>query len=304
MENIGKFLKSQREELGFTIEDMSQKTKISMHQLREIEDGNLDFFHDDITYLPFMIKRYAKALYVDDKIKDEVDGLVGKYQETMKIKKIQQQEVIDQNVANRVKKATKTSQKLSPSQHSKRPEFSQLSLIFIVLVIIASLLFVVVTVILPLINQSAKAPIKEDPIINLPENPNEKPDEEEPVDQVDPEQPDETSTVEVQQKNPITYEIINYKDKEEVNISLAFNTDTWVRVYLDGKETDNPRSKVYKKGENIDVITFAEKGHTVTFHVGIMKSNEFFINDEAMTLDDSVANVTYGIKINYVFAGE
>lgn len=304
MENIGQFLKSQREELGFTIEEMSQKTKISTNQLREIENGNLDFFHDDITYLPFMIKRYAKALYVDDKIKDEVEGLVGKYQQTMKIKKIQEQDEIDQNVANRVKKAAKTSQKLTPSLHSKRPEFSQLSLILIVLVIVASLLFMVVTVVLPLLNNNNNEPIKEDPIINLPENPNEKPDEEEPVDEVDPDEPSDISTLEIRQENPITYEIINYKEQEEVNISLSFNTETWVRVYIDGDETDNPRSKVYQSGDNIDVITFAEEGHTVMFHVGIMKSNEFFINDEAMTLDNSVANVTYGLKISFVFAGE
>lgn len=303
MENIGQFLKQQREELGFSIQEMSQKTKISIPQLKEIENGNLEFFHDDITFLPFMIKRYAKALYVDDKIKDEVDGLVNKYQQTIQLKKIQEQEIIEQNIANKVKKVAKTTQKLAPSHHSKRPEFSQLSLIFIVLVIIASLVFMMVTVIIPLMNNNKNAPIKDDPIVNLPDNPNDQPDDEDPV--VDnPSNPVETSSLEVRQKNPTTYELIKFKDQEEVSISLTFNTDTWVRVYLDGKETDNPRSMIYKKGQSIDVITFAQEGHKVMFHVGIMKSNEFFINEQAMKLDDSVANVTYGLKVSFVFTGE
>jgi cytoskeletal protein RodZ len=304
LEKIGQFLKQQREELGFTIDEMSQKTKISTNQLREIEEGNLDFFHDDITFLPFMIKRYAKALYVDDKIKDEVDGLVGQYQHTMKIKKIQEKDSIEKNVASRVKKAVKTNQKLSPSHHTRQPEFSQLSLIFIILVIIASLIFMVVTVVLPLINQSNNNPIDEDPIVNLPENPNEKPEDEDPVVDENPGESEDTSTVEVVQKDSITYQVIDFKDQEEVSISLAFNTDTWVQVYLDGKKTDNPRSKIYKPGETIDVITFAEEGHTVMFHLGIVRSNEFFMNDEAITLDKSTADSTAGTKITFVFTGE
>jgi transcriptional regulator with XRE-family HTH domain len=303
LEKIGLFLKTQREELGFTIQEMSQKTKISTLQLKELENGNIDFFHDDITYLPFMIRRYAKALYVDDKIRDDLDGLVSEYQQTMQIKKIKEHDDIEQGVVNRVKQAAKSNQKISPAKHSKRPEFSQLSLIFIILVIIASLLFMVVTVVLPLINQANKDPVVDNPITELPDNPNDKPEVEDPV-IVDPEKPGDTTSIKIQQKDPITYELIDYTEDEEVTLSIAFNAKTWVQVYLDGKKTDIPQSRIYDPGENIDVITFAKVGHEVTFHVGIMKSNEFFLNEEVIVLDPSVSDVNYGIKISFVFKGE
>lgn len=297
------FLKTQREELGFTIEEMSQKTKISILQLREIENGNIDFFHDDITYLPFMIRRYAKALYVSDKINQDLDALINDYQQTVQIKKIKEHEDIEQGVVNRVKQVAKSTQKIAPAQHTKRHEFSQLSLFFIILVIVLSLVFMVVTVILPLVNNNTDKPVIDNPITELPENPNEKPEVEEPeVEQ--PKEPSDKTSVVVQQKDPITYELLDYKENEEVNLSLVFNTETWVRIFLDGKETDNPRSKVYQAGESIEVIALAKDNHTITFHVGIMKSNEFLVNKETVMLDDSVKNVTYGIKISFVFKGE
>ena len=40
MKNVGLRLKEQREEVGFTLEEMSAKTKITTPQLRALEEGD------------------------------------------------------------------------------------------------------------------------------------------------------------------------------------------------------------------------------------------------------------------------
>lgn len=302
MEKIGLYLKQQREELGFTLEQMSQKTKITTIQLQEIEQGNLDFFAGDITYLPFMIRRYAKALYVNfDEIKADVDSLVDKYYETKKMKVVLENKEMEKSILEKANKVSSPSKNIRPSKVAKKLEFSQLSLILVVLVIVASIIFMVVSVILPMLNQT-EDPIDDDPIVSLPENPNDQ-DNEEPIEE-QPEPIEQESEIVISTNAPNEYAISQFKEDEEVKISLDFNTQTWVRVYIDDVATDNPQSRVYQPNESIDVVTIAKDAHRVSFHVGIVRSNEFSVNDEVITLDSGVANVTYGIRIHFVFEGE
>ena len=302
MEKIGLYLKQQREELGFTLEQMSQKTKITTMQLQEIEQGNLDFFAGDITYLPFMIRRYAKALYVNfDEIKADVDSLVDKYYETKQMKVVLENKEMEKSILEKANKVPAPSKNIRPSSVAKKLEFSQLSLILVVLVIIASIIFMVVSVILPMLNQT-EDPIDDDPIVSLPENPNDQ-DNEDPIEE-QPETIEQESEIVISTNAPNEYAISQFKEDEEVKISLAFNTQTWVRVYIDDVPTDNPQSRVYQPNESIDVVTIAQDAHRVSFHVGIVRSNEFSVNDEVVLLDSEVANVTYGIRINFVFEGE
>ncbi len=302
MEKIGLYLKQQREELGFTLEQMSQKTKITTMQLQEIEQGNLDFFAGDITYLPFMIRRYAKALYVNfDEIKADVDSLVDKYYETKQMKVVLENKEMEKSILEKANKVSTPSKNIRPTSVAKKLEFSQLSLILVVLVIIASIIFMVVSVILPMLNQQ-QDPIDDDPIVSLPENPNDQDNEEPDNEQPDP--VDQESKIVVSANAPNEYAISQFKEDEEVKISLAFNTQTWVRVYINDVPTDNPQSRVYQPNESIDVVTIAQDAHRVSFHVGIVRSNEFSVNDEVVLLDSEVANVTYGIRINFVFEGE
>lgn len=301
LEKIGQYIKHQREELGFSIEEMSKKTKISLLQLQEIENGNLNFFAEDITYLPFMIRRYAKALYIDfEEIREDVDGLVEKFHVTKKMQKIEEHKEIEKSIANRTKNKFKPTRTIAPKKATKKLEFSQISLIFIVLVIISSLVFMFVSVILPMLNREPEAE-NNNPIVELPEDPNDQEPEEEPEEEPI-EEPE--SVLLISQSTPTEYLISNYKENEEIKLSLAFNTPTWVRVYEDGEATENPQSKVYQPDETIDVITQAVDNHKIMFHVGIVRSNVFSINDEVVELDSDVANVTYGIRITFEFAGE
>ena len=53
MKEIGATLRKRREELGYTLEEMSNKTRISVAQLNALEEGDLEFFKDDLSYVRY-----------------------------------------------------------------------------------------------------------------------------------------------------------------------------------------------------------------------------------------------------------
>ncbi len=61
MEEIGKLLKEKRLELGLTIEEVSEKTRLTQKHIKALEEGDISFFHDDLSYLRFFVKSYCEV---------------------------------------------------------------------------------------------------------------------------------------------------------------------------------------------------------------------------------------------------
>ncbi len=61
MKEIGENLKEARENMGITIEEVASDLKLSVKQIENIEQGNLDAFKD-IFYLKYFIRDYSKYL--------------------------------------------------------------------------------------------------------------------------------------------------------------------------------------------------------------------------------------------------
>jgi hypothetical protein len=137
-------------------------------------------------------------------------------------------------------------------------------------------------------------------IITLPENPNdldEKPNEDDPSIPF-------VSAIEVIQVNAREYDITGYVDNEEVLITVSFVRDVWMKVYIDGVATDNPKSKTYKKDEVMEIRLLAKDDMNVMLHFGNLKDNTVRINDSQIVWDDSIANWLRGIKISFRFKGD
>ena len=89
MKEIGATLKKRREELGYTLEEMSNKTRISVAQLKALEDGDLEFFKDDLSYVRYFVRFYCQALYLDfDPLRDQLSQDLDQFTETMSLKAI------------------------------------------------------------------------------------------------------------------------------------------------------------------------------------------------------------------------
>lgn len=301
MKNVGLRLKEQREEVGFTLEEMSAKTKITTPQLRALEEGDLDFFKEDISYVPYFVRFYAQALYLDyDTLRVEVDNAIKELHHTQKLKVVAQNKMIKENIDGRIneKKVSKNTAMLRPAG-KRKVDYSLLSLLVFIILLLITLIVIFFVYVFPMINRPA-ASNNDNTIISLPENPNdvdEKPSED------DPNIPF-VSAIVISQVNAREYDITGYEANEEVLITVTFVRDVWMKVYIDGVATDNPKSKTYKKDEVMEIRLLAKDDMNVMLHFGNLKDNVVRINDEEIVWDDSIANWLRGIKVSFRFKGE
>ncbi len=301
MKNVGLRLKEQREEVGFTLEEMSAKTKITIPQLRALEEGNLDFFKEDISYVPYFVRFYAQALYLDyETLRMDVDTSIKELHQTQKLKVVAQNKATKENIENRIKdrKMNRNATVLRPAG-KRKVDYSLLSLLVFIILLLIALIVIFFVYVYPMIIKS-NANNNETTIIALPQNPNEDVDEKPNED--DPNIPF-VSQIEVLQVNAREYEISGYVVDEEVLITVTFVRDVWMKVYIDGVATDNPKSKTYKKDEVMEIRLLAKDDLDVMLHFGNLKENVVKINDEEIVWDASIANWLRGIKISFRFKG-
>lgn len=103
MQEIGKKLQARRRELKLSYDDVAKMTRMPVNNIRAIEQGDIDYFQDDITYLRFYVRAYCKALDVPfDEFKEEFTDSVNEYTQTMIMKKADEQNNIEQTVQQRV----------------------------------------------------------------------------------------------------------------------------------------------------------------------------------------------------------
>ncbi len=65
MKNVGKLFKEKRESIGIKEEEAANDLEITIPQLENLEDGNINAFKD-IFFLKELVKKYAKYLNVDE----------------------------------------------------------------------------------------------------------------------------------------------------------------------------------------------------------------------------------------------
>lgn len=299
IKNIGQKLKERREELGFSLEDIHKKTKLSLIHLKEIENGNLDYFRHDISYLKFFLQYYCQAVYMDfHDIKDDYEDVLNDYTQTQILKKQEQKEVSNQNIQKRIQANTPKLKKTTSYLDRINPQ-AVLMLVGLLL-LVALLVFGAIKFIVPLFSNT-DIPTNETIII-----PKEPSDVKEPIVETptitEPEPIEEPYVVTVVQENPLKYIVDNVQAKPTL-LKILFNEDTWIQVYVNGNKTNNPASQIYKKGQQIEFpidLTMKE----VMFHLGYFKGNEFYINDTKIELDPATANKVSGAKITFVIKGD
>lgn len=301
MKNVGSRLKEQREEVGFTLEEMSAKTKITVPQLRALEEGDLNYFKEDISYVPYFVRFYAQALYLDyDTLRADVELAIKDLHHTQKLNIIKQNKQTEENVKKRVsnQKSDYFSGVLRPAG-KRKVDYSLLSLLVFVILLLITLLVVFFVYVLPMINDSSLQN-QDNKIVGLPENPN---DVEQKPNEDDTDIPFISNAV-VTQINSVNYDITGYAENEEILFSVTFARDVWMKVYIDGVATDNPLSKTYKKDEVMELRLLAKDDTNVMLHFGNLKDNVLRINNEQVVWDTSIANWLRGIRINFRFKGE
>ncbi len=98
MKEIGEKLKEARENMGISVNEVSEDLNVSLKQIENIESGNMEAFKD-IFYLKYFIRDYAKYLGLNkEDLVDEFNEYLFDYTSKLsleEIKKAQKEEKKD-----------------------------------------------------------------------------------------------------------------------------------------------------------------------------------------------------------------
>lgn len=90
MKDIGNIFKEKREEIGVKLEEAASDLDITVAQLENLEDGNINAFKD-IFFLKELIKKYATYLNVDgEKMLEEFNDFVFDFTSRIPVDEIEQ----------------------------------------------------------------------------------------------------------------------------------------------------------------------------------------------------------------------
>ena len=309
LENIGQILKEKRLELNYTLEDMSQKTKMSTVQLKAIEDGNISFFKEDLSYLSYFVRYYSNALNIDyNELRKDLDYTITEFTQTISIKEISELEAINEKIDSNVKKKDKMSDR-SLSKKAKNLtkarrsiDYTSWLLLGLAVIITIGLIFSFFKFIVPAFKNSD--PIDKPIVTPLPntdegETPTKpKPTEPEP----EPEKPAEGETV-VSKVDASNYSIQSWGENETMMFELKLLIDTTLRFNLDGVAQSTPEPRIYRSGETVSFTTTALEGRTLLVNVGFPLNNEIYLNGEKVELDASITSSKKPAAILFTFNG-
>lgn len=222
MLEIGNSLKERREELGFSLKQMSDKTRVPVNKLQAIENGDLKFFENDFTYLKFYIRYYCNALHLDFEIyRDQLDLALDEFSNTTKMLKISEVNEIQDRVRERINKPL----------NRKKLDISFISFVSSIVLLVITLLLVFVFLILPNLNKEDEA------LIN--NNNTDIPSPIENIDDVDTEVEETPKVLSVSQVDSVNYEITGFNDLQELAMLINFKSNAYVRIRVDGDTAVN-----------------------------------------------------------------
>lgn len=318
MENIGKLLKEKRLELGLTIEEISEKTRLTTKHIKALEEGDISFFKNDLSYLRFFVKSYCEAVGIDfEDVKEELRACVDDYTmaftNTMSIEHEEMEKRISKTELSKVSKNEEEGKKVLHHTHTvkkrakkkmKKPDFSLVSLIAVAAVVAIILMAAFIVY----LNSSKKndSPDIKPPVADVPsEDANntypkedEKPKEE------------EKKELTITKNDATHYTITDYKEGDEITIgSLFIGCDTAysVRVVEDGKSTvlEDPAAIIYYSKDHaekpVDAKVTAKKGTKVQLYYGHIYNIGVKVNDKSLKIDDTVmySGGSYTLEITF-----
>jgi transcriptional regulator with XRE-family HTH domain len=300
MKSIGEKLKQRRIELGYSIEDLHEKTKLSEVHIKAIEDGDLDYFRHDISYLKFFLQYYCQAVYLDyEDFEEEFKKTLDVYHETQLLKKKESHQASNENIQRRIQNNQK---KYHKAKGQTNIQFSKLDhqtliVIGIVLVILAVLVFGFFKLILPNLtsepvdNNQPPAQVQE-PDIN---------DEPTPDPDIVVERPKVEEGLTITEESYDKYRIFGV-EKNEMVFRIDFTNDTWVETYINDKAVNDPLTGTYVADEFIE-IPITETTDKITILFGNLDGSSISVNGEPVELNQQAILGT-SVTLNFFFGKE
>lgn len=309
MEKIGKLLKERRLELGLTVEEVSGKTRLTQKHIKALEEGDISFFHDDLSYLRFFVKSYCEVLGIDfEDIKDELRENVNDYTMTFTTSAQINHEEIEKHIANSEKltKVKSADVKIRKKRKIRKPDMSLVSLIAIVAVVAIVIMFAFVVF---LRSDTGKNTGKNDnqPIAEVQNGSgdNKYPSSEEKDKEEEKNKETEKKEVSVTKTDVTKYTIENAAEGQEVEFEVYFGgSNSGFSASVDGKVLDDPKADVYNYQTSAKGKVKVKKGTKIELYVGYMLNTSLKIDGKNVKIDDSIVNSGGPYTLELTVAGD
>lgn len=313
METIGKSLKEKRLALGLTIEEVNAKTRLTQKHIKALEEGDINFFHEDLAYLRFFVKAYCDALDVDfETIKNDLKDAVNEYTETISINKQLQREEIERSVQKKEKLSKVANAQNSKTKNNsmkrnsgrfgrRRPDISLLSLIIIGALLIV---FIIAGLVVYMNSVQKEAPktstVFKQPIAKVQKNKDKKSSQEASKDK---QQKLGEKTLEIIKTSVTQYALEGVQDGDKLTFELYFGGSTsGLSIVVDGKVLSDPPSRVYEYKSTVNAAITAKQNMKIIFNIGWMNNVTLKINENIIKIDDTIAssNTSQTLEFNVV----
>ncbi len=314
MDKIGSLLKQKRLEKGMTIEEVSEKTRLTIKHIKAIEEGDISYFKDDLSYLRFFLKAYCNALDIDfDLIKGDLQNSISDYtlsfsRETM-MEHAQIEQGIQRTNENLKQPGQKKSKKLNMQglknwKYKHRIDMSLVSFLAIIVVILIGLIFAFVMWFQG--NKGAGDDVTEN-----------KPPVATPTYSKDPEPtPNITIKEPVEEKKEMAitktsedstqaiYSIENLTAEDEIDIEITFASDSSFRVLVDDKELSDPPRGIQPYRTVLHVREKAVPNKKILLAFGFMLNNSVKINGKQVEIPQALLSKQGSVLITFNVKGE
>lgn len=280
MKEIGKKLQEKRIAAGLDIEDVSAKTRLTEKHIKALEEGDISFFHDDLSYLRFFVKSYCEVVNADfDELKEDLRNTVENYTTDIVVGKQTEIEEKNKKIVTNIKEHKPKVN--AGEQLAVRKNYGDASFITLI-AILAVVALLLGGAALKWISSNPGDTNKEDLPIAEVEGEN-KPNVEEIV---------EVKEMSINMKTPTSYVIDHVKEGEVLKIETTFNgSSSGYSVTVNG--TDVKTDGLYQYQQTATSEIKVEKGMKISLYIGCMVNTDIKINGKVVKTDESINPSVY-----------
>lgn len=295
MDKIGNLLKQKRLEMGLTIEDVSEKTRLTIKHIKAIEEGDISYFKDDLSYLRFFLKSYCDVLGLDfESIKGELQNSIEDYTTSFTRDAIVQHEQIErgiQETTEKIKQPKRSKPKKQKPKKAKRRrkiDMSLLSFLAIIIVILIGLIFAFVMWFQGSQNSDDDINNNKPPVAQVTQDP--EPVTPQPQPEPEPEKKEMVITKASEDSTTAIYTIENLTAEDDIEIDILLGSRTSFRALVDGVELADPVRKIYEYRSELRVREKAVANKKIQLAFGFMQNNTIKVNGKDLEIPAALLN--------------
>lgn len=317
MEKVSEKIRAARNAKGVTIEELSQKTLISVSVIKDIENGAFDKYQGDEQYVKMYLKKIAKQLDIDETIADEYIALTQELK-LEDLKKHEQEAKLQNDkkgntaIVNKMSGTLKNIQTSKPQkQASKRVYEDHYILRYVkyalALLLVAAILFVIWYSLIstksddPTTFNNDKATVEGN--VDNKEEQDQKKQEEEQRKQEEEEQKrlqEQANMVEYTKNDRLNYNFKLGEGQTTFKLKIEFVGRTYAKMEVNGSEYDGFKSGIYNRGNTAESMDVEPEVVELEFNVadfqnleldlGYNRGHRFYINDQQIPIEESEYN--------------